>query len=930
MKQRIILLFIALFAISASGALVATLHIKKSSDELTHLIKLHEVEDLRKNLVIRVQAVQADLYTIRTPLAQNLDALVDHVINLEQNARNCRNCHHSAQMDNRLEDLEHLITEYKMALSHYISSSADKNQMHQLKLRAAEIGNQLQATAETMSMEASAKLVLMTQAAVSNIKKVKTILFISLLSTVILGILIAASIIRFVTRPVKELLTATNRIAAGELGYQTSYWDQTEFGLLASNFNAMSLRLQRGYETLNKKIEEKEKTEKSLMKSESFLNTIFDSIQEPLYIIDRNYIIVRMNDFYVGSLQKAVDTVIGHRCYKTLKKRDTICNNCQAEKTFSSGDTSVMEQVEQTADGHEIWSERHAYPIYDQRGTISYIIQYVRDITSRKINEKSLQHDKTELEGSVIERTKDLIAANEKLLEEIYERKEMEVKLTEAAHEWRTTFDSTNDMILLLDRDFTIVKANAATTLFLEKPFGVFVRKHMYALFPHMDSPSEANLLEQMKRSKKHAEAELHFTEKDIWVLASADPVLDPAENIIGSVVIMRDITEHKALQSQLMQVQKMDSIGRLAGGVAHDFNNVLSSIIGFTDLSLMKLPENSPLREHLDIVRESGYKAAELTRQLLAFSRKQVLKIEVINLCTLIQNMAKMLGRIIREDIKLELQMAAPAIHIMADPVQIEQVLLNMVINARDAMPVGGTMTITATDIDLDSIALGKHEHIIPGPYVQLSVRDTGVGMTRDLQERIFDPFFTTKEIGRGTGLGLSTVYGIVKQHSGHISVYSEPGMGTIFKIYLPAAEKEMKKEKQQEKKSLPAGTETILVVDDDPSIRQLIYSILEPLGYHYLEASSSREALQIVAMHETPIDLLLTDMVMPETGGRELAADVCSRCPETRVIFMSGYSDDALAHHGVLDEGVELMEKPIIPHKLAGKLREVLDRKQ
>jgi PAS domain S-box-containing protein len=892
MKQRIIVLFIVLFAISASGALVATLHIKKSSNELTHLIDLHKVQDLRKNLVIRVQAVQADLYTIHTPLAQNLDAIVDHVITLEQNARTCQTCHHAAQMGNRLEDLERLVTEYEMALSYYITASSDKDRADQLKFRAAEIGNQLHAATETMTMDASAKLELMTQAAVSNIKKVETILFISLLSTVILGILIAASIIRFLTRPVKELLTATNRIASGELGYQTSYRDQTEFGLLATNFNAMSIGLQRGYETLTKKMEEKERTEKSLMKSETFLNTIIDSIQEPLYIIDRNFIIVRMNNFYAGCLQKEADTVIGRRCYEALKKRDIICDDCQAKKTFSSGDAYVVEQVEQSADGHEIWSECRTYPICDHTGTISHIIQYVRDITPRKVHEQSLQHAKTELEDSFMERTEDLITANEKLLEEIHERSEIEVQLTQAAYEWRTTFDSTNDMILLLDRDFTIVKANAATTLFLEKPFGVVVGKQVYALFPHMDSLLEVNPLEQMKRSKKHAEAELHFTEKEMWVLISADPILDPAEHIIGSVVIMRDITEHKALQSQLMQVQKMDSIGRLAGGVAHDFNNVLSSIIGFTELSLMKLPENSPLREHLDIVRESGYKAAALTRQLLAFSRKQVLKIEVVNLSTLIQNMAKMLGRTVREDIKLELQMASPAIHIMADPVQIEQVLLNLVINARDAMPKGGTVTIRTTDIDLDSTALGKHERIIPGPYVQLSVRDTGEGMTRDLQERIFEPFFTTKEIGRGTGLGLSTAYGIVKQHNGYISVYSEPGIGTIFKIYLPAVTKEMKKEKQQETTSLPAGTETILVVDDDPSIRQLIYSILEPLGYHYLEASSSREALQIAAAHKTPIDLLLTDVVMPETGGRELAAAVCSRCPETRVIFMSGCS--------------------------------------
>jgi PAS domain S-box-containing protein len=930
MKRRIILFFIVLFAISASGAIVFILHIKKSSDEFTRLIELHEVEDLRNKLIIRVQAVQSDLYTIGTSLAQNLDTMTNHVTALEQTARKCRSCHHSAGMDSRLEDLQLLIERYQIALSHYLTISADEDRVEQSKLEAVEIGNLLYANTEKMSIDASAKLGLLTKSALSNVKEVKTILFISMFSTIVFGIFVAIRITGSITRPVKKLLNATNMIAAGELGHTIVYEDGTEFGLLARNFNAMSLELRQGYEKLKKKIEEQEKTEKALVKSEAFLNTIIDNIQNPFYIIDRNYTIILINDVYARIVDKSEHDWVGQKCYTVIKQRDAICDDCLAEKTFSTGDSCVMEYSGRSSEGHEIWSEQSTYPIFEESDGISHIIQYVRDITPRKIYEQSLRHANAELEEGIIERTKELITANEQLLEEIAERREIEAQLKQTSRDWRITFDSTNDMMMFLDHDFNIKKMNAAACLFLGKPFGVLLGKNFFTLFPNMKMPLENNPLEQMQQAKKHIDMECYFAGKDVWMLVSADPVLDPAGHVIGSVFIMRDVTEQKTLQSQLMQVQKMDSIGRLAGGVAHDFNNILSSIIGFADLTLMKLPEDSEFREHLDIVKESGYKAAELTRQLLAFSRKQVLKMEVINICNIIQNMTKMLSRIVREDIVLKLRMASPTINIMADPVQIEQVLLNLVINARDAMPMGGDLIIAANTTELDGSALGKHEHIIPGLYAMLSISDTGIGMNRDLQERIFEPFFTTKETGKGTGLGLSTVYGIVKQHNGHIYVYSEKGKGTTFKIYLPAATEEMEEKEKNEQVYLQSGRETILVVDDDPSIRRLIRSVLQPLGYRYLEASSGKEALQIATTCDAHIDILLTDVIMPETNGRELAAAFCSSCPETSVIFMSGYADDALAHHGVLEAGVELMEKPIIPHKLAGKLREVLDRKQ
>lgn len=326
-------------------------------------------------------------------------------------------------------------------------------------------------------------------------------------------------------------------------------------------------------------------------------------------------------------------------------------------------------------------------------------------------------------------------------------------------------------------------------------------------------------------------------------------------------------------------------------------------------------------------MVKEAADKAATLTQQLLAFSRKQVLKVGAVNLNRIIENMAKMLGRVIREDVVLELHTDSLIKNIMADSVQIEQILMNLTINARDAMPNGGKVIIETSDIELEGEYLVSHENVKTGSYVVLSVSDTGIGMSREVQEKIFEPFFTTKGIGKGTGLGLSTVYGIVKQHNGYIYVYSEVGRGTTFKVYLPVSSEDMQDREKMVHKPLVRGTETVMVVDDDPQIRRLVQAVLKPLGYLILEASSGEDALKIDDTYEKPIDVLLTDVIMPKMSGKELAHIFHARHPEAKVIFMSGYTDDVIAHHGVLNSGVTLLEKPISPIKLANKLREVID---
>ncbi len=386
---------------------------------------------------------------------------------------------------------------------------------------------------------------------------------------------------------------------------------------------------------------------------------------------------------------------------------------------------------------------------------------------------------------------------------------------------------------------------------------------------------------------------------------------------------------QKEKLELQLLQAQKLESVGRLAGGVAHDFNNLLSAILGYSGMALKELPADNIVWRHVKTIEEAGKKGATLIRQLLAFSRKQVLRIAHVNLNDIVQNLAKMLTVMLGEDVALELKTSAPVRNVMADPGQIEQVLMNLAVNARDAMPCGGRIIIETADVDLDDDYARRHEGVMPGPYVLLSVTDTGEGMSKDVQEKIFEPFFTTKEMGKGTGLGLATVYGIVKQHNGHVWFYSEPGKGTTFKIYLPAAEGRAERVPAELPGAAARGTETILVVDDEPSIRMLVKDILEPLGYQTLDASCGKEALQTIRTTADKIDLLLTDVILPGMNGRELAREFSARKPGGKVLFMSGYTDSIIASHGILEAGTDFIEKPLTREALLRNIRKVLDGK-
>jgi PAS domain S-box-containing protein len=380
--------------------------------------------------------------------------------------------------------------------------------------------------------------------------------------------------------------------------------------------------------------------------------------------------------------------------------------------------------------------------------------------------------------------------------------------------------------------------------------------------------------------------------------------------------------------EEQLRQSQKMEAIGTLAGSVAHDFNNLLSVIISYSDLLIDGLPKNDAMRADLEQIARAGNRASDLTRQLLAFSRQQVLQPKVVNINEAVAGMAKMLSRLIGEDIELTLITGRGVGTVFVDPAQIEQVVLNLVVNARDAMPRGGKLTIESGDVELDQSYASEHLGVEPGPYVMLSVSDTGTGMDRATQSRIFEPFFTTKERGKGTGLGLSTVFGIVKQSGGNIWVYSEPSEGTSFKIYLPRAE--AKAQIQERTTIVPHtlhGTETILLTEDDEQVRQLAGAILRKHGYHVIEAATGGDALLICEQYRGAIHLLLTDVVMPRIGGRQLWERLSPLRPGMKVLFMSGYTDDAIIHHGVLSSEFAFVQKPLMPLVLLTKLRSVLD---
>ena len=414
---------------------------------------------------------------------------------------------------------------------------------------------------------------------------------------------------------------------------------------------------------------------------------------------------------------------------------------------------------------------------------------------------------------------------------------------------------------------------------------------------------------------------------------ATITPIRNQADDIVNYVATMRDVTRETQLEEQFHQAQKMEALGQMAGGIAHEFNNLLTVIHISTRLLQRQLLPQDPLWDHVQRIREAGDRATSLTKQLLSFSRREVVEPQVLDLNQVVEDPSRMLQRIIGEDIHLMTSLANDLWPVEMDPTQIDQVLVNLVVNARDAMPEGGTLSIETRNLILDQDYLSAHVDAQPGRHVVLSISDTGVGMDKDIRAHIFEPFFTTKQRGQGTGLGLPTVFGIVTQNKGHIRVYSEVGMGTTVRVYLPCTDKTVTLGKAQPQPLRPAssklvrGTETVLVVEDEQGVRDLAVQVLRSCGYRVLAAQGGPEALQVSKGYEDPIHLLLTDVVMPQMNGRELAAQLQEQRPAMQVLYMSGYADDAIVHHGVLLASEAFLSKPLTIEAPTHKVRALLD---
>jgi two-component system cell cycle sensor histidine kinase/response regulator CckA len=493
--------------------------------------------------------------------------------------------------------------------------------------------------------------------------------------------------------------------------------------------------------------------------------------------------------------------------------------------------------------------------------------------------------------------------------------------------------ESSPDAIIGITLDGVITSWNSAAA----KIYGYTAEEAMGRSLTMLAPPDRLDellgILGRLKRGKRIEGLETVRRRKDgkaIWVSLSAAPIADAtgALDVAGALIFAREISERKQLEEQYRQSQKMEAVGQLAAGVAHDFNNLLTIILGFSELYLVKLPAADPGREPLGQIRKAAQRAAALTRQLLAFGRKQILSPVVLDLNSLVKETEKMLRRLIGADIELTTILQPGLGRVMVDPGQVEQIIMNLVVNARDAMPTGGRLTIQTANTVLTDLQICKHGELPPGPYTLLAVSDTGSGMDEATKARIFEPFFTTKEVGKGTGLGLATVFGIIKQSGGFIEVDSELGTGSTFWTYFPQIGNSIRlKESDHGLVKMPKGVETILLAEDEDGVRELAQMILEASGYKVLSAPSGDAAVRVCHEYPHAIHLLLTDVVMPKMSGRQLADLLVPSRPTMKVLYMSGYTDDTMVRHGIQQAETNFLSKPFTPLALTKKVREVLD---
>jgi PAS domain S-box-containing protein len=640
---------------------------------------------------------------------------------------------------------------------------------------------------------------------------------------------------------------------------------------------------------------EQARSHDALRESEERFRHLFEEAPVAYHEIDRQGIVRRVNRTECELLGYARDEILGRPAWAfVVPEQRELVRETVLRKMLAPYLPVVFEREWMRRDGTRLTVEMHESLILDAQGEVTAIRAAWLDVTVREQAEQALRN-------------------NEQFLSSV--------------------FASIQDGLSVLDTEFNIVRVNPAMEHWFAHAMPLVGKKCWEAYHgrtaPCESCPSGRAL--ETGAAAYEVKPRLQAGSQAVgWQEVHSFPLLDPATGRSSGVIeYVRDITEHRRLEEQFRQAQKMEAVGRLAGGIAHDFNNLLMVIRGYSDLLLEELKPADSRRRALEEIRKAGERAATLTLQLLAFSRKQVLQPQILDLNAVVSNINTMLRRLIGEDIELTMLPGAALDRVQADPGQVEQVIMNLAVNACDAMPHGGKLTIETANVNLDEDYARRDGSAAPGPYVRLSVSDTGCGMDAETRARIFEPFFTTKERGKGTGLGLATVYGIVKQSGGYIWVYSEVGRGTVFKIYLPRAPGSAEVRQQEEvQQTLPGGVETVLVAEDDPAVRALVCGALASRGYTVQEARDGREALAAARGYKGPIHLLLTDVVLPHMSGRRLAERLLAERPESRLLYMSGYTDDAVVSHGVSAGNVPFLQKPFSASALSRKVREVLDR--
>jgi len=590
-----------------------------------------------------------------------------------------------------------------------------------------------------------------------------------------------------------------------------------------------------------------------------------------------------------------------------------------AEKGISYDEE--MEIITRT--GRRIWVRITGEAVKNEAGEVIKVQGSFQDITERKQSLHALQEANRKLQAS----QKAALSLLEDLNAENRSRKAKEAELQKVT----MAIEQAGEVIMITDPAGMIQYVNPAFETVSGYTREEAVGKTSAILKSGKQDPAFYQNLWKTIASGRIWQGSMVNKRKDGTLYtedATISPVCDATGKIINYVGVKRDITAHLELTAQLQQAQKMESVGRLAGGVAHDYNNMLSIILGYTELAMAKIDATNPMHADLQEVFNAAMRSTDITRQLLAFARKQTVAPVVLDLNTTVEDMLKMLRRLIGEDISLAWLPAAGLWPVKIDPSQVDQILANLCVNARDAIKGVGKVTIETANVIFDDAYCAMHRGFAPGAFVLLAVGDNGCGMDKETLDHIFEPFFTTKEIGKGTGLGLATVYGIVKQNDGFINVYSEPGHGTVFKVYLPRAREALAEPFAPEQHKPAQGVETLLLVEDERAILEVGKAILEQYGYTVLAAPTPGEALDLTRQHDGPIHMLITDVVMPEMNGKDLKERIAALRPGIKTLYMSGYTANVIAHRGVIDEGINFLQKPFSIHTLAAKVREVLDQ--